>query len=266
VRAIARVLAELVDWVAVPAGEVLMGTREEDVDAVLARHADLPVERSWFLKECPRHAVHVPDFAIARTPVTAGQLRLAAGALGLGEPAGIHRRSAAMSWGARTRWIPPPAGVADHPAAVSHGLAERFCRWMSEETGEAICLASEAQWERAARGGDVREYPWGDEFGPGRANIDRYSAGGTVPVGSFPAGASPFGVLDMAGNLDEWTSSTYAPYPGAPAAVPAVEDWSLDQHVTRGGGWDHGRDAARCARRHGLYSPGPVGFRLVRAV
>nr|WP_277924679.1 SUMF1/EgtB/PvdO family nonheme iron enzyme [Microbacterium ureisolvens] len=98
-------------------------------------------------------------------------------------------------------------------------------------------------------------------LGPSVARI-----GGTTPVGSFPDGASPFGVLDMAGNVDEWTSTRYAPYPGAPADVPVLETWAFDPHITRGGAFRHDRDLARCARRHGAYEADlaaiGVGFRL----
>nr|WP_325176512.1 SUMF1/EgtB/PvdO family nonheme iron enzyme [Streptomyces sp. BSE6.1] len=75
-----------------------------------------------------------------------------------------------------------------------------------------------------------------------------------------------FGVLDMAGNADEWTSTLYAPYPGAPEEVPRTEDWAFDRHITRGGAFRHDRDLARCARRHGAYEADlaaiGVGFRL----
>lgn len=60
-------------------------------------------------------------------------------------------------------------------------------------------------------------------------------------------------MLDLAGNADEWTSTRYAPYPGAPAEVPATEEWAFDPHITRGGAFRHDIDLARCARRHGAY-------------
>jgi toxoflavin biosynthesis protein ToxD len=153
-----------------------------------------------------------------------------------------------------------------HPIdGVRWEQAQRFCVWLSDRLGELFRLPTEDEWERAARGDDTREYPWGDEYDANCANLAEARLGGTTPVGSFPRGASPFGVLDLAGNVDEWTATVYAPYPGAPADVPARESWALDPHVTRGGSWRQHRDLARCARRHGVY-PGNLGagFRLVR--
>jgi formylglycine-generating enzyme required for sulfatase activity len=140
--------------------------------------------------------------------------------------------------------------------------AVAYCEWFIETQGSSVRLLTEIEWERAARGDDAREYPWGDRFDPARANTMEAGVGGTTPVGSYPAGASPFGLLDAAGNLDEWTLTPYAPYPGAPEGVPRAEPCAISPMVTRGGGFNHTRDAARCARRHGLYRPGPVGFRL----
>ncbi|HEX6076328.1 MAG TPA: SUMF1/EgtB/PvdO family nonheme iron enzyme [Micromonosporaceae bacterium] len=234
-------LLDNLDWVEVPAGELLMGTPEEELPRLWERVKDLPVERSWFLKECPRRTVRVDRFVIARVPLTVAQF--SALAVGVELPATV-------------------TGKPDHPVAVPYAVAERLVCRLADATGRPVRLPAEEQWERAARGDDDREYPWGDKFRPELANIGEGSQGDTTPVGSYPAGASPFGVLDMAGNLDEWTSTGYAPYPGAPTEVPEVESWALDPHVTRGGGWNHGRDAARCARRHGLYGPGPVGLRL----
>jgi formylglycine-generating enzyme required for sulfatase activity len=234
-------LLDDLDWVEIPAGELLMGTPEEELARLWERVRDLPVEPSWFLKECPRRTVSVNRFAIARVPLTVAQFSALGSAVGLAEAV---------------------TGKPDHPVAVSHTMADELTRRLADATGRPVRLPSEEQWERTARGDDHREYPWGDEFRPELANIGEGSQGDTTPVGSYPAGASPFGVLDMAGNLDEWTSTRYAPYPGAPAEVPETESWALDPHVTRGGGWNHERDAARCARRHGLYGPGPVGLRL----
>lgn len=161
----------------------------------------------------------------------------------------------------------PMSVPADHPVSgVAWADAVAFTGWMSERLGVAVRLPSEDEWERAARGDDAREFPWGDEYRPGLANLVDAGLDTTTPVGSFPDGASPFGVLDMAGNVDEWTSTLYAPYPGAPAEVPAVEDWAFDPHITRGGAFRHDRDLARCARRHSAYEQDlaaiGVGFRL----
>ena len=210
---------------------------------LLSAHADLAISSGWFEKECPRHLVTVPAYAISRVPVTAGEWNVFAAASGIPAAAGDDRL--------------PVSGI-------GWVRAQEFCRWFSGEYGFAVTLPSESQWERAARGDDAREYPWGDSYEPGRANLADLGVGGPLPVGNFPAGASPFGVLDLAGNVDEWTSTVYAPYPGAPAAVPDAEPWAADVHVTRGGSWIHHRDLARCARRHGAYGADlrGVGFRL----
>jgi formylglycine-generating enzyme required for sulfatase activity len=231
-----------VEWIGIPAGTFVMGTAPDSVGMLADRHRDLGIPAGWFLKECPAREVHVPAFAISRNLVTNGELALAAAELG-------------FAWQGE--------GPPDHPAAVSHWQAAAFCQWLSARTGRLVRLPSEREWERAARGSDAREFPWGDRFDPACANTRESGAGTTAPVGSFPRGASPYRVLDMAGNLDEWTITPYAPYPGAPGDVCATEDWALSPFVTRGGGFNHTRDAARCARRHGVYDDSPVGFRVV---
>lgn len=236
---------EKIDWIAVPAGTLLRGTPLDEVDSLTTRYAHTGVPRAWYLKETPRAEVSVPAFRIARTPVTVGQWRLFAEATG-------------------ARAI---AGEADHPViGVAWAEAADYAAWIGDRLGIAVRLPREDEWERAARGDDGREFPWGDEYRTGLANLFDLGTGTTTPVGSFPEGASPFGVLDMAGNADEWTSTLYAPYPGAPAEVPLVEDWAADPHITRGGAFRHDVDLARCARRHGAYEPDLVavgiGFRL----
>ncbi|GAB3425478.1 formylglycine-generating enzyme family protein [Flindersiella endophytica] len=225
-----------IDWVSIPAGTVLRGTPANEVQAVFERHSDLQAQLEWFRKEAPRTAIHVPAFRIARTPVTNAQWRPFAEATGR----------------------PAPGGPADHPVTgLPWPEAAAYCDWLGAR------LPTEDEWERAARGDDAREYPWGDVFDPTRANLREYGAGGTLPVGSFPGGASPFGVLDLAGNCDEWTSTLYVPYPGAPAQVAQKDQYATDPHITRGGAWFHCRDLARCARRHGAYEAtnDGIGFR-----
>lgn len=231
-----------VDWIDIPAGTVQQGTQADQVDSLIGSYEDLSVPREWFVKEVPRHAVKVAAFRIARTCVTRGQMAR--------WPGGTQTRS--MINGSE----------GDHPAMLDWDQVSRLCAWCSHECGVGVRPPSEAEWERAARGDDVREYPWGDEWDANRANLAEAGRYGTTPVGAFPRGASAFRLLDMAGNVDEWTRTRYAPYPGAPSEVPATEGWALHPNVTRGGGYREHRDLARCARRHGLYREPRAGLRL----
>jgi toxoflavin biosynthesis protein ToxD len=234
-----------IDWVEVPAGLLVRGTPVEDVDDIAEAHADIGVQRDWILKEAPRTQIQVAGFEMSRTPVTVAQWAAFIEEVGLG----------------RVRGAQP----ADHPIDdVTWADAHKFCEWFAAKTGLPVRLPSETEWERAARGDDDREYPWGNRYESGRGNLADLGIGSTTPVGMFARGATPFGLLDIVGNVDEWTSTVYTPYPGAPSEVPGVELWASDPHVTRGGGFLHNRDLARCARRHGAYPPvHGAGFRLV---
>ncbi len=229
------------DWITIPAGEFIMGGVPEG------------------------HRVPLPEFAIARVPITNAQYHLFIQASGHPPP---------ESWNGKR----PPRGREAHPVVeVSWRDALAYCRWLSAATGKPITLPSEAEWEKAARGSeDARVYPWGDEFDASRCNVGESGFGGTTPVGIFANGASPYGCLDMAGNVWEWTRSLWGadltkpefdypfdPYDAARENLDAGDDVL---RVVRGGAWDDHRVIARCAYR--LRSrPGPrldsLGFRLV---
>jgi formylglycine-generating enzyme required for sulfatase activity len=244
VTGIQSLLAELQqDLIEVPAGSTLIGSTPQTVMAELATPDMHGVRPEWLRKEIPRRTVRLPSFWISRVPLTAGQVAALFPATGV-----------------------RPVGDApgDHPATVELSEIDILYQALSELVGRTVTPPSEEQWVRAARGDDERVYPWGDIWQEGLANMGQASLGRTCSVGSFRDGRSAFGLLDMAGNADELTRTRYAPFPGAPADVPADEDWALTPYITKGGGYMHARDLARCDRRHGIYAADePLALRLV---
>jgi formylglycine-generating enzyme required for sulfatase activity len=120
-------------------------------------------------------------------------------------------------------------GYGDHPVSeVTWRGARRYARW------RGVRLPTEAEWEAAARGFEGRTYPWGEAPPTQERAVYGRSSGETAPVGSHPAGATPGGVQDMTGNVSEWTSSLYRPYPYE--ADDGREDpTARGERVTRGG-------------------------------
>jgi formylglycine-generating enzyme required for sulfatase activity len=160
----------------------------------------------------------------------------------------------------------PTAEKLDHPVvSVSWDDAVAYCRWLSEATGRSFRLPSEAEWEKAARGTDGRIYPWGKQPpDKGRCNFGK-NVSDTTPVGNYPAGVSPYGCYDMAGNVREWTSSLYGGYPYRADDGREVETDDSRSRVVRGGAYWNDATWVRCAYRDG-YNPRFVyyydGFRL----
>jgi formylglycine-generating enzyme required for sulfatase activity len=246
------------EMVPIPAGPFLMGS-DPDKDAHAREN------------ERPQHSLYLPDYALARLPVTNAQYAAFLKATGHTPPA--HWKI--LFW--RKRW--PPRGRHDHPVVnVSwyDGLA--YCAWLSEATGKPFRLPNEAEWEKAARGTDGRIYPWGDVWSAGCCHISEGTEKkDTAPVGVYPAGASPYGLLGMVGNVWEWTRSLWGrnlrkahflyPYdPGDGREDPhAPTDM---RRVLRGVSFLNDRTVARCASRY-RYSPGnfysSVGFRVALA-
>ena len=128
----------------------------------------------------------------------------------------------------------PKSGYGDHPViVVSWYGAKSYCEWAGKR------LPTEEEWQQACQGMDGREYSWGNSFGSDISNISGSDDGydKTSPVGTFPGGASPYGAMDMSGNVWEWTSSLYE----------SSKNW----RVLRGGSWNDFADFARCESRNG---------------
>jgi len=230
----------------VPAGEFLMGSSDADDEA--------------YANEKPQHTVYLDAFWIDRTEVTNSQYRKCVEAGACPEP--------------RCWMYGDYNGPGQPVVCVTWDDARAYAAWAGGR------LPTEAEWEKAARGTDGRIYPWGDEFDGSRLNYcDRNCAGDRkdtgaddgyavmAPVGSYPAGASPYGALDMAGNVWEWVADRHEEgyYARSPARNPQGPD-SGDSRVLRGGGFNDEERGVRCAARYGGCPDCRVlsgGFRLV---
>ncbi len=155
----------------------------------------------------------------------------------------------------------PVVGVSWYEAAA-------YARWLSKKTGENYALPTEAQWEKAARGTKGLIYPWGNDFNKNLCNYDECGLDRTSPVGIFPGGESPYGCVDMAGNVWEWCGDWYDSdyYKSCPKKNPQAPSAGSNR-VLRGGGWGGNAWNCRAAFRdagHPAIRFAYVGFRLAR--
>jgi len=193
--------------------------------------------------EKPQRAVNLDGFNIDIYPVTNADYKAFVDATG--QPPPHH-------WEGSTY----PEGKGDHPVVwVSWHDAQAYCQWAGKR------LPTEAEWEKAARGTDGRKWPWGDTFDPAKCNAKESGIGETAPVGKYPEGASPYGVMDMAGNVWEWTADWYEAYPGSSYQSTR---FGQKNKVMRGGSWFDAGAFVRCSVRNNAapkFSFSTIGFR-----
>jgi formylglycine-generating enzyme required for sulfatase activity len=249
--------------VTIPAGAFLMGDDEDD-------------------NAKPQHEVVLPEYQIGKYPVTNTDFKEFVEAGGYTQK---HWWTGA-GWGWKEKenrtepdyWGDIRFNKLNQPVvSVSWYECMAYCRWRAAEIRQPYRLPSEAEWEKAARGSDGWQYPWGNEFEPERLNSGEGEqiVKNTTPVGIYPTGKSPSGCLDMAGNVWEWTSSHWGKdwgepeynYPYDPAdGRENLEAGDDALRVLRGGAWLDPLDLARCSDRYGnnpYYRSYYYGFRIV---
>jgi sulfatase modifying factor 1 len=252
------------DLARIPTGEFLMGSADAEYD------------------ERPVHRVHVSEFFIGRRAVTQDQYARFVQATGHPLPgvrdlpmitAGgldstFRELASAYAWDDGQ----PPSGRGDDPVVlIKYEDAVAYCRWLSTAVGKTVRLPTEAEWERAARGGvDGHKYPWGNDITGAHGNYLADPSAkrdhGTRPAGTFPP--NDYGLYDMAGNVWQWVSDWYAPdYYAISEPRDPLGPSHGTMRIVRGGSWvnDDVR-MLRCAYRHKVppdtyaYS---IGFRIV---
>jgi formylglycine-generating enzyme required for sulfatase activity len=206
-------------------------------------------------EESPRHQVNLPAYAIGKFPVTIAQYAEFINQVRQ------HPAPKKAGWFA----LQPPADKLDHPVvSVSWHDALAYCRWLSQRTGRAYRLPTEAEWEKAAAwtGAATRVYPWGDDFSADHCNAAETGRADTTAVGRYsPQGDSFYGCVDMAGNVQEWTNTLWGselqqsdyPYPYQPhdgrENIETRQQLPRVYLIYRGGSFRDEAERLRCPAR-----------------
>ncbi|MEI8165865.1 MAG: SUMF1/EgtB/PvdO family nonheme iron enzyme [Chloroflexales bacterium] len=281
--------------VPIAGGSFVIGISEAEYKAIIEaeRKNNLASEAErWYKAALNSRAVTVKPFELARYPLTNAQFKRFIDAGGY-NPSHPWWDEAGRTWLARDDaktkdlnewqrrtfkdrpefWGDARFGLPrlNHPVVgLNWYEATAFCVWLTQHLNDGYNyrLPSEAEWEYAARGAARRPYPWGDAEPDGeRANFNR-THGGTTAVGCFPAGASPDGLVDLTGNIWEWTRSEFRDYPyNSDDGREAGSDPAQKRFTLRGGSWANGSIYLRAARRTLNYPDArysDLGLRLAR--
>jgi hypothetical protein len=226
------ILPQPFEWITIPAGKVPL-----DID--------------------PRQTFDVLAFQIAKYPITNAQYQVFVDAKDgyADEKWWDFLSEASMRRQQNTKSVNTGFVGNDFPRTnITWYDCIAFCRWLSAKTSENVILPTEAQWQRAAQGDDNHEYPWGKYFDKTLANTEESGIGKVTPVTQYPNGASPYGILDMSGNVWEWCLWDDTEITSA-----------IESRPLRGGSWYVGSLSA-LTYKHNAYHPNSssnnLGFRL----
>jgi formylglycine-generating enzyme required for sulfatase activity len=235
--------------IAIPAGQYVAGSTIEERQAAYddyqktAGH-DTAREKKWFEGEDDRHVVVLPAYRIDLMPVTQAEYAEFVTAKQAAAPtmdqATWQAQGFVQDFALVERFIwkdgGPPVGREDHPVVlVSYKDAEKYCEWRGQLVGEARRLPTEGEFEKASRGDNGLAYPWGNLYEADKLNSAVKGPGDTTPAGQYVDGKSPFGVLEMAGNVFQWTSTKF----------------KANEMTVKGSAWEDYGGVGRGASRHG---------------
>jgi iron(II)-dependent oxidoreductase len=240
------------DMILIPAGEFLMGSTEQEVLETW-RQNDGGWDKEDYISAYPQRKITLDDFYIDKKEVSNGDYKMFVEATD---------HSAPSLWDDHALNLPSQPVV-----GVDWNDADAYCRWLDKR------LPAETEWEKAARGTDGRIWPWGNVWDPTKDNHGKGMGYGfdesdgwkyTAPVGT-ELGVSPYGVLNMAGNVYEWTADDFNAYPENDKYIQ--EDFEKGLKTLRGGAYDDGISEQRTSTRCGFrkdFEDVDVGFRCAR--
>lgn len=239
----------------IPSGKFLMGMTKSHITELIKDGAD----KKLVAVEQIQHEVELPEFLIAKYPVTNREYQIFIRETQYISPNGWNDRSY-------------PVGKGNHPVVnVSWHDAQEYCKWLSVQSGKEYRLPTETEWEKAARGTDGRTWPWGNMFMGGCANTSETKINDTTPVNQFsPQGDSSYGCTDMSGNVWEWCENWFDEQEYTIWLEPndkILSELSAEQaKALRGGSWYDSYFYARVTARFKNIPISPwtnLGFRLV---
>jgi iron(II)-dependent oxidoreductase len=240
------------DLILISAGEFLMGSTEQEIIDTW-RQNDGGWSKEDYISSYPQRKITLDDFYIDKKEVSNGDYKMFIEAT---------KRTAPSLWDDHTLNLPSQPVV-----GVDWDDADAYCRWVGKR------LPTEAEWEKAARGTDGRVWTWGNTWDPTKNNHGKGAGYGfdesdgwkyTAPVGT-ELGVSPYGVLNMAGNVYEWTADNFNAYPENDKYIQ--EDFEKGYKTLRGGAYDDGISEQRVSTRCGFrkdYEDVDVGFRCAK--
>jgi len=202
------------EMVLIPAGKFIMGSDEVDASG---KSQEFGFNEPLYLNEQPRREIELPAYYMDKYEVSNRQFVEYLRALGKYSEQDITNLTERLQMQEDNLPV----------RNITWYKADEYCRFVGKR------LPTEAEWEKAARGTDGREYPWGNDWNPEYVNKGQGEAD-VMPVGSLEKGKSPYGIFDMAGNVMEWTADWYEAYPGAKYISP---NYGNKRKVARGGSW-----------------------------